>query len=178
MAKNKENRSRSVQVKFWLTPSERSILDHDVKISGLTMSDYLIRTLINRVGLSAISCERKYCGDSVDLFFKIGTQQIGYASCLFFEDISTVQVSSFYVIKPFQDMGIEEKLLEEIYGYAKMNGAGSIVAYPGTEPYCPTAWKPMDIQTAWYESNGFKIDHMINGATPCMVKELPQEAVL
>lgn len=175
MAKIKENRTRSVQVKFRLTPEEKSALDHDVKRSGLTLNSYLIQTLINRVGLSAINCERKYSNGCVDISFKIGGQRIGYASCLFFENIQKVQVSGFYVIKPFQDMGIEEKLLEEIYDYAKMNGAESIVAYPGPEPYCPTAWKPMDVQTAWYAANGFKIDHMINSVVPCMIKVLPHE---
>ena len=53
-----------------------------------------------------------------------------------------------------------------------MNQAECIIAYPGTEPYCPTEWKPMDVQTAWYEENGFYIDHMICGATPCMMKKL------
>ena len=178
MAKTKENRTRSVQVKFRLTPEEKSVLDQDVKNSGLTMSDYLIRTLINRIGVSAINCERKYCGGSVDISFKIGGQRIGYASCLFFQNIRKVQISGFYVVKSFQDMGIEEKLMEEIYEYADLNGAESIIAYPGPEPYCPTEWKPMDAQTAWYEAQGFQIDHMVNGVVPCMIKDLTHEVAL
>ena len=178
MVKKKENRIRSVQVKFRLTPEEKSALDHAVKRSGLTLNSYLIQTLINRVGLSAITCERKYSDGCLDISFKLGGQRIGYASCLFFKNIRKVQVSGFYVTKPFQDMGVEEKLLEEIYDYARMNGAESIVAFPGPEPYCPTEWKPMDVQAAWYKENGFKVDHMINNVVPCMIKELPQEAAL
>ena len=178
MAEKKVNRKRWVQVKFRLTPEESAVLEHDVKDSGLSKNEYLIKTLINRIGLSAINCERKYCGNSVDISFKIGGQRIGYASCLYFENIQKVQVSGFYVIKPYQDIGIEEKLLQEILDYADLNGAASIVAYPGAEPYCPTEWKPLDVQTAWYEAQGFKIDHMINGVIPCMVKDLPQGAAI
>ena len=43
---------------------------------------------------------------------------------------------------------------------------------PGSEPYCPTEWKPIDVQTAWYEENGFHVDHLVSGATPCMMKKL------
>ena len=174
----KENRTRSVQVKFRLTPEEKSALDRDVKRSGLTLNNYLIQILINHIGLSAINCERRYCGGSVDISFKIGGQRIGYANSLYLENIRQVQVCGFYVVKPFQNMGIEEKLLEEIYDYADLNGAESIIAYPGPEPYCPTEWKPMDVQTAWYEDKGFKIDHMINGVVPCMIKDLSHEVAL
>ena len=62
--------------------------------------------------------------------------------------------------------------------YADLNGADSIIAYPGPEPYCPTEWKPMDVQTAWYEAQGFKIDHRINGVVPCMIKDLAHEVAL
>ena len=172
MAKEKANRKRCVQVKFRLTPEENAVLQKDVKDSGLTKNDYIIKTIINRVGLSVLSCERKYCGNSVDIHFMLANKRIGYASCLLLRNIKKVQVSSFYVIKPFQDIGIEEKLLQEIEDFADMNQAESIVAYPGAEPYCPTEWKSIDIQTAWYETNGFAIAHMIYGTTPCMVKQL------
>lgn len=178
MADKKENRKRCVQVKFRLTPEESAVLEHDIQDSGLSKNAYLIQTLINRIGLSAVSCERKYCSSSMEIFFRIGKQRIGYASCLFFENLQRVQVSGFYVVKPYQDMGIEEKLLHEIRDYADLNGAESIVAYPGAEPYCPTEWKPMDIQTAWYEAQGFHVDHMVNGVIPCMVMDLKREAVL
>lgn len=174
MAEKKDNRKRWVQVKLRLTPEESAVLEHDVKDSGLSKNDYMIRTLINRIGLSAINCERKYWGNSVDISFMIGEQRIGYASCLFFENLGKIQVSSFYVIKPFQDIGIEEKLLQEILDYADLNHAASVIAYPGSEPYCPTEWKPLDVQTAWYESNGFRIDHMVCNATPCMIKDLQE----
>jgi GNAT superfamily N-acetyltransferase len=172
MAKEKANRKRCVQVKFRLTPEENAVLQKDVKDSGLSKNDYIIKTIINRVGLSVLSCERRYCSNSVDIHFMLANKRIGYASCLFFRNIKKVQVSSFYVIKPFQDIGIEEKLLQEILDYAELNQAEGIIAYPGAEPYCPTEWKPIDTQTAWYETNGFTIDHMVSGATPCMVKQL------
>ena len=91
---------------------------------------------------------------------------------MIFKNVKKIKESSFYVIKPIQDKGIEEKLLQEIEDFADMNQAESIIAYPGAEPYCPTEWKPIDTQTAWYKTNGFKIDHLINGATPCMIKQL------
>lgn len=172
MAKEKVNRKRCVQVKFRLTPEENAVLQKDVKDSGLSKNDYIIKTIINRVGLSILSCERKIYGNSIEINFMLVNKRIGYASCLFLKNIKKVQVSSFYVIKQFQDIGIEEKLLQEIEDFADMNQAESIIAYPGAEPYCPTEWKPIDTQTAWYKTNGFKIDHMINGATPCMIKQL------
>lgn len=168
----KENRTRNVQVKFRLTPTEKSALDIDVKNSGLTLNDYLIRTLINKIGFPAITCERKYGNNSIDVSFMLGSQRIGFASSLFFENTKTVQISGFYVIKPFQDFGIEERLMHEIYDYANINGAERIVAYPGAEPYCPTEWKTLDVQEKWYKSQGFYVDHIVNGATPCMVKPL------
>lgn len=172
MAKEKANRKRCVQVKFRLTPEENAVLQKDVKDSGLSKNDYIIKTIINRVGLSVLSCEREYSGNSVNIHFMLANKRIGYASCLFLRNIKKIQVSSFYVIKPFQDIGVEEKLLQEIEDFADMNQAESIVAYPGAEPYCPTEWKSIDTQTAWYETNGFAIDHMVSGATPCMVKQL------
>ena len=172
MAKEKANRKRCVQVKFRLTPEENAVLQKDVKDSGLSKNDYIIKTIINRVGLSVLSCEREYCGNSVNIHFMLANKRIGYASCLFLRNIKKIQVSSFYVIKPFQDIGVEEKLLQEIEDFADMNQAESIVAYPGAEPYCPTEWKSIDTQTAWYETNGFAVDHMIYGTTPCMVKQL------
>ena len=177
MAENKVNRKRSVQVKLRLTPEESAILERDVKNSGLSKNEFLITTLINRVGISAISCERTYCGGSVDISLKLGDQVIGYASCLYFDDLQKAQLSGFYVIKPFQDIGIEEKLLQEVLDYAALKEATSIIAYPGAEPYCPTEWKPMDVQRKWYESQGFKVDHMVCNATPCMVKALVNEVV-
>lgn len=174
MAEKKVNRKRWVQVKLRMTPEEKAIFEQDVHRSGLSQNDYLIQTLINKVGLSAIDCERKYWSNSVDITFRIGGQRIGYASCLYFENLGKVQVSSFYVIKPFQDVGIEEALLGEIIVYADLKQAKSIIAYPGAEPYCPTEWKPLDVQTKWYESKGFKNDHMVYNTTPCMVKELSQ----
>lgn len=176
MTKEKTNRKRWVQVKLRLTPEESEVLEYDVKESGLAKNNYLINTLINRSGLSAINCERKYWGNSVDISFLVGGQRIGYASCLFFEDQGQIQVSSFYVVKPFQDMGIEEKLLQEILNYADLNHAATVIAYPGSEPYCPTEWKTMDVQREWYESKGFVVDHMVNGVIPCMIKGLTQEA--
>lgn len=178
MSKTQENRRRSVQVKFRLTPEEFAVFQKDVTDSGLSKNDYLIRTLINRAGLSAVNCERRYCSNTVDIYFKIGGQRIGYASCLFFKNIQKVQISSFYVIKPLQNVGIEEKLLHEILDYATLCGASSIVAYPGPEPYCPTAWKPMDEQTEWYVAQGFQLDHKVNNVIPCMIKTLPQEVAL
>ena len=172
MDENKVNRKRCIQVKFRLSPEELAVLDFDIQQSGLSRNDYLIQTLINRMGLSAISCERKYWGSSAEITFKICNQRIGYASCLFFADTDTVQISSFYVLKPFQDMGIEEKLLHEINRYAEMNHAAKILAYPGPEPYCPTEWKPMDVQKAWYEDRGFSHHHNVMGITPCMMKSL------
>lgn len=177
MSKEDVNRKRSVQVKIRLTPEEKAVLQKDVKASGFSLNDYIIRAVINRVGLSAVTCERKYCGNSVDLHFMLADKRIGYASCLYFENLKKVQVSSFYVIKPFQDLGIEEKLIAEIQDYAELKNAKSIVAYPGAEPYCPTEWKTIDIQREWYERQGFKFDHMICNATPCMVKELEQVVV-
>ena len=176
MDENKVNRKRCMQVKFRLSPEELAVLDFDIQQSGMSRNDYLIKTLINRMGLSAIVCERKYCGSNVDIAFKIRNQRIGHASCLLFEETNTIQISSFYVLKPFQDMGIEEKLLHEIHEYAALNQAARIVAYPGPEPYCPTEWKPMDIQTAWYEAQGFQISHLINGVIPSMEKQLIQPA--
>lgn len=176
MDENKVNRKRCMQVKFRLSPEELAVLDFDIQQSGMSRNDYLIQTLINRMGLSAISCERKYWGSTAEITFKIRNQRIGYASCLFFDDTDTVQISSFYVLKPFQDMGIEEKLLHEIHEYAELNHAARILAYPGPEPYCPTEWKPMDVQTAWYEAQGFQISHLINGVVPSMEKQLTQPA--
>ena len=171
----KEKRRRWVQVKLRLTPEEKSALEMDAKRSGLSKNEYMIRTLINRVGTSAITCERTYCGGSVDIHLKVGNQRIGYASCLFFKPQKEVQISSFYVIKPFQNFGIEEQLIQEIYDYAELKQADSIVVFPGAEPYCPTEWKLMDVQVAWYEQQGFEVDHYINGVTPCMIKNLSQE---
>lgn len=172
MAKEKANRKRSVQIKFRLTPEESAMLERDIKNSQLSKNDYFIRTLINRIGLSAISCERKIFGNGIEFHFKLADKRIGYASCLFYPNIRKVQVNSFYVVKQFQDMGIEEKLLQEIIDFADMNQAECVIAYPGAEPYCPTEWKPIEVQTAWYEENGFIVDHMIYGATPCMMKKL------
>ena len=177
MTKEKVNRKRCVQIHFRVTPEEAAVLKKDVQSSGLTKSDYIIKTLINKVGLSALSCERKYCSNGVDISLMLANKRIGYASCLFFKNIKKVQISSFYVIKPFQDIGAEEKLLQEILDYADLNQADGVIAYPGAEPYCPTEWKPIDTQTAWYESNGFKIDHLVNGSTPCMIKDLPREVL-
>ena len=176
MAKEKANRKRSVQLKFRLTPEESAVFERDVKKSGLTKNEYIIRTIINRVGLSVLSCERKYCGGSVDISIKLGQKRIGYASCLYFQNIRKVQISSFYVIKPFQDAGIEDMLLQEILDYGELNNAAGVIAYPGTEPYCPTEWKPLDVQRAWYEEHGFKFDHMLYNSTPCLIKDL-QEVV-
>lgn len=172
MKNKKINRKRNIQVKFRLTPEENAVFQKDVQDSGLSKNDYLIKTVINRIGLSAISCERKYGNKSIEIKFMLANRIVGYASCLFFENIQKVQISSFYVIKPLQNIGIEEKLLQEILDFAKLNQASCIIAYPGSEPYCPTEWKPLAVQTEWYEHNGFKIDHYINGATPCMVKQL------
>lgn len=172
MAKEKGNRKRCVQVKFRLTPEENAAFQKDVTASGLSKNDYIIKTLINRVGLSVLSCERKYCDNSLDIHFMLANQRIGYASCLFLRNIKKVQVSSFYVIKPFQGIGVEEKLLQEILDYAELNQAESVIAYPGSEPHCPTEWKPIDVQTQWYESQGFSVDHLIYNSTPCMVKPL------
>lgn len=178
MSKTQENRRRSIQVNFRLTPEENAVFQKDVLNSGLSKNDYLIKTLINRVGLSAITCERRYCGSSIDISLNLGGQRIGYASCLFFSNLKKVQISSFYVLKQFQDIGVEDKLLQEILEYAKLNSASTIIAYPGPEPYCPTAWKPIDVQTAWYEQKGFYLDHKVNGVIPCMIKELSQEVLL
>ena len=40
MAEKKGNRKRWVQVKLCLTPEEKSVLDHDVRNSGLSQSEY------------------------------------------------------------------------------------------------------------------------------------------
>lgn len=178
MSKSKVKRTRNIQVTLRLTPKEKSILDQDIKKSRMSMNEYLIHTLINKVGLSALNCERRYCGSCLELSFKIANQRIGYASCLYFENQKQLQISGFYVIKPFQDIGIEEKLMDEIHDYAALNRAQSIVAYPGPEPYCPTQWKAMDAQTAWYEAQGFHIDYMVNGVVPCMIKDLSHEVAL
>lgn len=172
MSTVKENRRRSVQVKFRLTPFENAVFERDVINSGLSKNDYLIKTLINRVGLSAISCERKYFPSGVDISLTMGNQRIGYVSCLFFKNLKIVQLSSFYVVKPFQDIGVEEKLLAEIWEFADLNDAAQIVAYPGAEPYCPTEWKSLEMQIKWYQDQGFIVDHKVNGTTPCMVKKL------
>lgn len=175
MAKETANRKRCVQVKFRLTPEENAVLQKDVKDSGLSKNDYIIKTIINRMGLSVLSCEKEYCSSSVDIHIMLANKRIGYASCVAYDSLKKIQICGFYVIKPFQDLGIEEKLLQEIHDYAKLKQAAEIVAYPGAEPYCPTEWKPLDVQTEWYEKQGFKIDHLINNATPCMIKELQQE---
>lgn len=170
MTIGKENRKRWVQVKFRLTPEEAAILDRDVECSGLSKNDYLIQTLINRIGLSAIHCERKYCGNGAEISFKLGSQRIGYASCLSFKNTGKVQICSFFVAKPFQNLGIEENLLEEVQQFLRLNEASSLIAYPSAEPSCPTEWKTIEEQTAWYEQQGFCVDHMIYNATPCMIK--------
>ena len=58
MDEKKVNRKRCIQVKFRLSPEELAVLDFDIQQSGLSKNDYLIKTLINRMGLSAITCER------------------------------------------------------------------------------------------------------------------------
>ena len=81
MAKEKANRKRCVQVKFRLTPEENAVLQKDVKDSGLSKNDYIIKTIINRVGLSVLSCERRYCSNSVDIHFMLANKRIGYFRC-------------------------------------------------------------------------------------------------
>ena len=149
-----------------------------MKIKEFNLNNYLINTLINNVGLSVIQCDRHYSNSSLDVSFVLGKHRIGYASCLYLESTNTVQVSGFYVIKQFQDLGIEEKLLQEILNYADMNGAERIIAYPGPEPYCPTEWKPIEAQTAWYKTQGFQLDHLVNNIIPCMVKPLCMESIV
>lgn len=148
------------------------MLEQDIKKSGLSKNDYIVRLLINRIDQSAVTCERKYFSNGVDIHFKIGNRRIGYASCLYFQNINKIQISSLYVTKPFQDTGIEEELLQKIQEYAALKKAASIIAYPGAEPYCPTEWKSLEMQTQWYKDQGFKIDHMVYNATPCMIKDL------
>ena len=172
MPKEKANRKRSVQIKFRLTPEESAVLEQDIKKSKLSKNDYFIKTMINRIGLSAITCERKLYDNSIEVHFMLSNKRIGYANCLFFKNIKKVQISSFYVLKQFQDIGIEEQLLQEIVLFAETHQAESIIAYPGAEPFCPTEWKPIDVQTTWYQKNGFDVDHMIYGYTPCMMMKL------
>lgn len=171
----KARRFRSVQEKFRLTPEESAILKKDVEASGMSRNEYIIKTLINRSGLSALSCERKICGNSVEISFKLADKPIGYASCLYFENLNKVQISSFFVVKPFWDFGIEEKLFEEILYFAKLRNATEIIAYAGAEPHCPTGWKSIETQVKWYENLGFRVDHIVSGSTPCMIKALQRE---
>ena len=172
MSKEKANRTRSIQVKFRLTPEESSILNTDVKDSGMSKNDYFIKTLINKSWLSAMSCERKLCGNSVEISFKVADKLIGYASCLYFENLNKVQISNFFVVKPFWNYGIEEKLFEELLYFAELQGASELIAYPGVEPHCPTPWKSLEQQVEWYSNLGFKTHHLVAEATPCMIKRL------
>ena len=117
MAKEKANRKRCVQVKFRLTPEENAVLQKDVKDSGLTKNDYIIKTIINRVGLSVLSCERRYCSNSVDIHFMLANKRIGYALCL----VHICKVFNFlqqfffnaYILKWFND--IEAAHLDFLY---------------------------------------------------------------
>ena len=49
MAKEKANRKRCVQVKFRLTPEENAVLQKDVRDSGLSKNDYIIKTIIQKI---------------------------------------------------------------------------------------------------------------------------------
>ena len=87
MPKEKANRKRSVQIKFRLTPEESAVLEQDIKKSKLSKNDYFIKTMINRIGLSAITCERKLYDNSIEVHFMLSNKRIGYANCLFFKNI-------------------------------------------------------------------------------------------
>ena len=138
----------------------------------MSKNEYIIRTLINRNGLSALNCERKICGNSVEISFKISDKTVGYASCFYFENLNKVQINSLFVVKPFWDFGIEEKLFEEIICFSELHNASEIIAYPAAEPHCPTSWKALEIQVEWYTNLGFVTHHLVAESTPCMIKRL------
>ena len=167
-----ENRRRNVQIHFRLTPEENVLFQRQIKRTGLTMTDYLRRLLIQRVGLSAVNCQRKVSERGLKLDFLIGGKSVGYAKCAYGQEENVVSIQSLYVVEAWRGNGIETQLLQEIEDFAVLKRASAIVSYPGPEPFCPGGWIPLDEEVRLYEENGFKQNGTISGVTPRMVKIL------
>lgn len=168
----KENRKRSVQLHFRLTPDENALFQKQIQESGMTMSEYLIKLLINRVGLSAVNCHRKLSENGMKLDFVIGNHSIGYAKCSYDQEKNMVSIRSLYVIERWRGQGIEDQLLQEIEDYAVLKGASSIVSYPGPEPFCPGGWLPLNDEIALYKAHGYKQMRIVAGDILRMEKRL------
>lgn len=48
MKQNKENRTRSKTINFWVTPDENALIETRVKITGMGKGEYLIKTLLEQ----------------------------------------------------------------------------------------------------------------------------------
>lgn len=105
-----------------------------------------------------------------------GKKVIAHASCKFTG--GELQIRDLYVLKDFRGKGFGEMLLSKVFDYAAEQNAVRIISFCGPEPFCEDGQIPLDQEIAWYEDHGFIHKHDVMGITPCMVKELLQEAVI
>lgn len=110
-----------------------------------------------------------------DIEIRRGKKIIAHTSCNFVN--REIQIRDLYVLKKFRGKGLGEVLLARILDYAAEQRAERIVSYCGAEPFCEDGQFPMDQEIAWYEAHGFIHDHDVCGVTPCMIRQLRQEAV-
>lgn len=105
-----------------------------------------------------------------------GKTVIAHTSCNFINQ--EILIRDLYVRKDFRGKGLGEVLLDRVMDFAAEQKAERIVSYCGPEPFCEDGQIPLAQEIAWYEDHGFIHDHDFMGVTPCMVKNLQQEAAL
>lgn len=109
-------------------------------------------------------------GNSYEVHIRRGKRTIAHTSCHYAN--GDVQIQDLFVRKKFRNKGLGEVLLARVFDYAEENKARRIISYCGAEPFCKEGQIPMDQEMSWYEDHGFTCDHMVFGATPCMIREL------
>ena len=114
--------------------------------------------------------------NTYELQIRSGRKIVAHASCIFAN--CDIQIRDLYVLKKYRGNGLGELLLSGVLDYAAEQKAQRIIAYCGAEPFCEGGQLPMEQEVAWYEDHGFIVDHLVMGATPCVVRQLVREAAV
>ena len=109
-------------------------------------------------------------GNSCEISIRHRRNIIAYTNCSVVK--GEIHIKSLYVRKAFRGKGLSEVLLARVLDFADEQKADRIISYCGAEPFCQDGQIPLDQEVAWYEDHGFTCDHMVFGATPCMIREL------
>ena len=164
------NRNREVKIR--LSDAEYKFLQRSVKDTGLSLSKYIRNKILSTLGVPLFSCNRKIFDTFMELELIADKKVIGYMSCSYEYGECLTRINSLYVIQAYRGIDIEDALLKEATDFALQHHSKTIVAFPGTEPYCPDKMPSAPEQIAWYEKHGYIHDHDVCGVIPCMIKSL------